>query len=149
MASPLFRTSGQRVSGLCLISPNRTWNEICPQPGTSYKVQVAVENGESQLVSPNQGTRYLPYAFQSPQTPRRAPSPCAASAFVRQTSCRSLQRPSENKGSGVHARQLSENPSLDEQLLLSSGQGTVVAETQYVPNIPYAVTSALGDTAET
>lgn len=41
------------------------------------------------------------------------------------------------------------NSSLDEQLLLSLGQGTVVAETQYVPNIPCAVTSALGDTAET
>ena len=82
------------------------------------------------------------------QTPRRAPSPCAVSAFVRQTSRRSLQRPSENKGSGAHARQLSGNPSLDEQLLLSSGQGSVVAETQYVPNIPWSVTSALAGTAE-
>ena len=83
------------------------------------------------------------------QTPRRAASPCAVSAFVRQTSRRSLQRPSENKGSGAQARQLSGNPSLDELLLLSSGQGTVAAETQYVPNIPCAVTSALGDTVET
>lgn len=68
---------------------------------------------------------------------------------MRQTSRRSLQRPSENKGSETHARQLSGNPSLDEQLLLSSGQGTVVAETQYVPNIPWSVTSSLAETAET